>query len=141
MMARAAQAARRARILISVTSPVAVAYCLGTLDRRAVEDLAARVRGLLFEGVRGFVCSLERVEHIHFQALEALLGLHGLVADAGGRLVLAGASPYLQQILDFGGIPGRVRVAPNKMGAVQELHESLSPEAAAVPAGVQPSLL
>ena len=139
-MARAAQAPQRARILISVRNPVAVAYCLGTLDRRAVEDLAARVRGLLFEGVRGFVCSLERVEHIHFQALETLVSLHRLVADAGGRVILAGASPYLQQILDFGGIPGRVRVTPDRLGAVQELHDSLAPGTAPV-ASVQPSLL
>ena len=140
-MARAARTERRSRVLISIRTPVAVAYCLGTLDRGVVQDLEGRVRALLFEGVRGIVCSLERVEHIHFQALEPLVDLHRLVVDAGGRFLLAGASPYLKQILDFGGIPGRVAVAPDRLGALQELLETLAAPAAAATASVQQSLL
>jgi len=139
-MARTARTERRSRVLISIRTPVAVAYCLGTLDRGVVQDLGGRVRTLLFEDVRGFLCSLERVEHIHFQALEPLVDLHRFVVDAGGRFVLAGASPYLKQILDFGGVPGRVDLAPDTLAALQELRGSPSVGVLAA-ASVQQSLL
>jgi len=127
-------------VLISIRTPVAVAYCLGTLDRGAIQELGTRVRALLFEGVRGIVCSLERVEHIHFQALEPLVDLQRLVVEAGGRFLLAGASPYLQQILDFGGVPGRVAMVPATFAAVEELLAGRWTGAAAA-ASMQPSLL
>ena len=139
-MARTARTERRSRVLISIRTPVAVAYCLGTLDRGVVQDLGGRVRTLLYEDVRGFLWSLERVEHIHFQALEPLVDLHRFVVDAGGRFVLAGASPYLKQILDFGGVPGRVELVPDTLAALQELRGSPSVAVLAA-ASVQQSLL
>ena len=132
---------RRSRVLLSIQAPVAVAYCFGTLDRAVVDDLADRVRALTFDGVRGVVCSLERVSHIHFQALEPLVNLHRLLLEAGGRLVLAGASPYLKQILDFGGIPGQLAVIPDKAEAVHELLASLPSTTSESSASVQQSLL
>lgn len=113
-------------VLISIRGSVAVAYCIGTLDCNAVEELNERVRALLFGGVRGFVCSLERVNHIHFQALAGLVGLHQFVRQTGGQLVLSDASPYLRQILDFGGVPARVSILPEKNRAVDELLENLA---------------
>ena len=140
-MARAQSTARRSRVLLSIQGPVVVAYCLGTLDRSAVDDLADRVRALAFEGVRAVICSLERVSHIHFQALEPLVGLHRLLRDSGGRLVLTGASPYLMQILDFGGIPGQVDVAADKSEAIRGLLDSLPSAKAGSTVNVQQSLL
>lgn len=133
--------ASRSRVLITIRGPVAVAYCLGTLDRNTVDDLAARVRELAFDGVRGVVLALERTSHIHFQALEPLTALHRLMREAGGRLILAGASPYLKQILDFGGVPGQVSVVPDRLEAMQELSGTLLAEAGTSMASVQQSLL
>lgn len=120
-MSRAARAARSSRVLISIRGHLAIAYCVGTLDRSAVEDLLDRVRSLAAQGVRGVVCSLERVSHIHFQALEALLRLQQALEADGGRFVLADASPYLRQILDFGGVPRQVTLASDKHAAVWEI--------------------
>ena len=139
-MGKTARTERRSRVLISIRTPVAVAYCLGTLDRGVVQDLGARVRALLFEDVRGFLCSLERVEHIHFQALEPLVDLHRFVAEAGGRFLLAGASPYLKQILDFGGVPGRIELVPDTLAALHELRGN-PPLGVLAAASVQQSLL
>jgi hypothetical protein len=100
---------------------LAIAYCVGTLDRSSVEDLVDRLRALAAQGVRGFVCSLERVQHIHFQALDPLLRLQRGLQAAGGRLVLADASPYLRQILDFGGVPRQVRLVGDTHEAVWQL--------------------
>ncbi len=140
-MARVQTAARRSRVLLSIQGPVAVAYCLGTLDRAVVDDLAHRVRTLGFDGVRAVVFSLERVSHIHFHALEPLVSLHRMLCDRGGCLVLSGASPYLTQILDFGGIPDQVDVVTDKVDAVQKLMESLPSSDGASAASVQQSLL
>lgn len=120
-MSRAARSARSSRVLISIRGPLAIAYCVGTLDRSVVNDLLDRVVGLAAQGVRGFVCSLERVSHIHFQALEPLIKLQRSIEDRGGRLVLADASPYLKQILDFGGVPRQMPVAADKHQAVGAL--------------------
>ena len=103
---------------------MAIAYCVGTLDRPTVEDLLGRVRGLAAQGVRGFVCSLERVSHIHFQALDPLVRLQRAAEDAGGKIVFADASPYLRQILDFGGVPQHVAVVLDKHAAVWSLQQT-----------------
>jgi anti-anti-sigma factor len=124
---------------VSIQGNVAVAYCIGTLDRAVVEDLSERTRTLTFDGVRGLVCSLERVSHIHFQALDAILGLNQIMNAAGGRLVLAGASPYLRQILDFGGIPEHVPVALASGQALGQLQSGLHEAGALVGASVQQS--
>jgi len=60
--------------------------------------------------------------------------------DAGGRFLLAGASPYLKQILDFGGVPGRVELVPDTVAALQELRGNPSVGMLAA-ASVQQSLL
>ena len=132
-MPRAARSAPSSRVLMSIRGPLAIAYCVGTLDRSMVEDLVDRVSGLAALGVRGFVCSLERVGHIQLQALGPLLKLQRQLVSHGGRLVLADASPYLRSILDFGGIPGRVTMARDTHAAVGELLHSGAPvsEAAA----------
>lgn len=140
-MSRSTRAGQRLRVLISIDGAVAVAYCAGTLDRRSVEDLSERLRSLVFSGVRGVVCSLERVEHVHFQALDRLVDLHRLLRAAGGRLVLAGASPYVRQILDFGGIPARLDVVEGRHEAMTAMRVH-APETRGVAApSVQPSLL
>jgi hypothetical protein len=120
-MSRAARTARSSRVLVSIRGQLAIAYCVGTLDRLLVDDLADRVLVLVAHGVRGFVCSLERVSHIHFQALDPLLELQRAVESAGGRIVLSDASPYLRQILDFGGIPRQVTMAVDTHQAVGQL--------------------
>ena len=120
-MGSEARLSHRSRLLVSIQGNVAVAYCFGTLDSSVVEDLSERARALSFDGVRGLVCSLERVSHIHFQALDAILGLHKIMRDAGGRLLMAGASSYLRQILDFGGIPEQVPVLADSSQAVESL--------------------
>ena len=86
-----------------------------------VEDLLDRARHLASQGVRGFVCSLERVQHIHFQALDPLLRLHKTLQANGGRIVLTDASPYLRQILDFGGVPRHLALVADKHQAVWQL--------------------
>jgi anti-anti-sigma factor len=139
-MARVQTTARRSRVLLSIQGPVAIAYCLGTLDRAVVEDLAHRLREMAFDGVRAVVCSLDRVSHIHFQALEPLVGLHRTLLGVGGGLVLSGASPYLKQILDFGGIPGQIPVASSRVEAVKGLLDSLPLAAGESAARVQRSL-
>ena len=120
-MSRAARSARSSRVLISIRGSVAIVYCVGTLDRSSVDDLCDRVLGLAAHGVRGFVCSLERVRHIHFQALDPFLKLQRCIEVQGGRIVLTDASPYLKQILDFGGIPRQVSVAADKYQAMGQL--------------------
>jgi hypothetical protein len=64
------------------------------------------------------------VHHIHFQALDPLLRLQQSLKTAGGRLVLSDASPYLRQILDFGGVPRQVRLAGDTSEAVYALMQS-----------------
>jgi anti-anti-sigma factor len=128
-------------VLISIDGAVAVAYCAGTLDRRSVEELSERLRSLVFSGVRGVVCSLERVEHVHFQALDRLVDLHRLLRAAGGRLVLAGASPYVRQILDFGGIPAQLDVVDGRLEAMMAMRLQAPGASGTNAASVQPSLL
>jgi hypothetical protein len=123
-MSRGGRTARSSRVLISIRGSLAIAYCDGILDRPAVEDLFDRARALASQGVRGFVCSLERVHHIHFQALDPLLRLEKTLHAAGGRFVLTDASPYLRQILDFGGIPRQVHLASDKQQAVWQLQQA-----------------
>ena len=130
-MPRAARSAPLSRVLMSIRGPLAIAYCVGTLDRSMVEDLVDRVSGLAALGVLGFVCSLERVDHIQLQAFGPLLKLQRQLDAQGGRLVLADASPYLRSILDFGGIPRRVAMAPDKQAAVGELLHAGAPAAEA----------
>lgn len=72
-------------------------------------------------GVKGIVCSLERTSHIHFQALDPLVRLQRAVEANGARMVLADASPYLRQILDFGGVPRLVSLVEDKHTAVSSL--------------------
>jgi len=119
-MARATRTSS-SRILISIHGSMAIAYCVGTLDRNAVEALLGRIRGLAAQGVKGFVCSLERVNHIHFRAFDSLLSLHRTVESQGGRLVFSDASPYVRQILDFGGVPRHVSLTDDKHAAVWSL--------------------
>jgi len=138
-MGRETRFAHRSRLLVSIQGNTAVAYCTGTLDRAVVEDLSERARALTFDGLRGLVCSLERVSHIHFQALDAVLGLHQLMQSAGGQLILAGASPYLRQILDFGGVPEHVPVVPASAQAVEQLQAGFDHADAIASASVQPS--
>ncbi|HZL85066.1 MAG TPA: STAS domain-containing protein [Candidatus Krumholzibacteria bacterium] len=140
-MAGSERAGQRLRVLISIQGPVAVAYCAGTLDRRSAEELGARLRPLLMGGVRGVVCALDRVQHVHFQALELLIELHRLVRAAGGQFVLTGATPYVRQILDFGGVPRQVTVMASRGQAIEELMTALPSEPLAVATSVQPSLL
>lgn len=121
MMGREARFAHRSRLLVSIQGDVAVAYCYGTMDRAVVEDLRERARALILDGVRGIVCSLERVSHIHFQALDSFLELQQSMSATGAQLLLAGASPYLRQILDFGGVPEQVPVLPASAMAVEQL--------------------
>jgi anti-anti-sigma regulatory factor len=118
-MGSEARLAHRSRLLVSIQGNVAVAYCFGTLDRSVVEDLSERARALTFDGVRGLVCSLERVSHIHFQALDSILALHHAMRVAGGRLLLSGASSYLCQILEFGGIPQHVPLLADSNQALE----------------------
>lgn len=119
-MARAARSSS-SRILISIHGSMAIAYCVGALDRNAVEDLLDRMRGLAAQGVKGFVCSLERVNHIHFRAFDSLLSLHHAIEMQGGKLVFSDASPYVRQILDFGGVPQHVSLTDDKHAAVWSL--------------------
>lgn len=121
------------RILISVRGHMAIAYCTGTLDRIAVEDLLDRVRGLAAQGVRGFVCSLERVSHVHFHAIEPLLQLQRVVAAEGGQIVCTDASPYVRQILDFGGVPRHLAVLEHMQDAVWKLRNADTSTLAAQP--------
>ena len=122
-VSRAGRSTRSSRVLVSIRGSLAIAYCVGTLDRSAVEDLVDRLRVLATQGVRGFVCSLERVHHIHFQALDPLVRLQRALQVTGGRLVLSDASPYLRQILDFGGVPRQVSVADDTHEAVWRLRQ------------------
>lgn len=138
-MGRETRFAHRSRLLVSIQGSSAVAYCFGTLDRSVVEDLSERARALTFDGVRGLVCSLERVSHIHFQALDGLLGLHQMMSAAGGRLLLAGASPYLRQILDFGGIPEQVPVVPASVEARAQLQSGFDRDEGLAGASIQQS--
>lgn len=135
------RAGQRLRVLISIQGPVAVVHGAGTLDRRSVDDLATRLRPLLFAGVRGVVLSLERVEHVHFQALELLIELHRLVRASGGRFALAGASPYVRQILDFGGVPAQVTLVASRTEAVERVQAAWAVTPADAVSSVQPSLL
>jgi len=140
MMGSEARLAHRSRLLVSIQADVAVAYCYGTLDRSVVEDLSERAEALTFEGVRGLVCSLERVSHIHFQALDSILKLQKTMQAAGGRLLMAGASSYLRQILDFGGVPEQVPLLEDSNQAVEFLLSD-NPEAdELLGAGVQQSI-
>lgn len=139
-MARVQTAARRSRVLLSIQGPVAVAYCLGTLDRDVVEDLSDRVRELAFDRVRAVVCALDRVSHIHFQALDPLVSLQRALHGVGGGLVFSGASPYLKQILDFGGIPSQIPVVSSRVEAVKGLLDSLPLSAGESAASVQQTL-
>lgn len=138
-MSSVARSEHRSRVLISIRGHVAIVYCVGTLDRLVVEDISDRVRALTCEGVRGIVCSLERVSHIHFQALEPLLGLHQQLLEAGGRMVFSDVSAYLRQILDFGGVPAHVAVLPEKLQAVEDLLETLPADDCTSAASVQQS--
>ena len=119
-MARPSRASS-SRLLISIRGSMAIAYCVGTLDRLTVEELLDRTSGLAAQGVKGFVCSLERVSHIHFHAFDPLLRLHLEIESRGGKIVFTDASPYLRQILDFGGVPRRVAVVDDKHEAVWSL--------------------
>lgn len=124
-MSRTGGRVRTSRVLVSVRGALAIAYCAGTLDRSTVDELVDRLRMLASQGVRGFVCSLERVHHVHFQALDPLLRLQRAVQAMGGRLVLVEASPYVRQILDFGGVPRHLSVADDKQQAIcQVLQET-----------------
>ena len=140
-MAGSTRAGQRLRVLISIRGPVAVVHCAGTLDRRSVDEVATRLRPLLFAGVRGVVLALERVEHVHFQALALLVELHRLVRGGGGRFVLAGASPYVRQILDFGGVPAQVTLVASRSEAVTLVQSTWAETAAVASPSVQPSLL
>jgi hypothetical protein len=100
---------------------MAIAYCVGTLDRAVVEELLDRVRGLAAQGVTGFVCSLGRVNHVQFHALDPLVRLHRAAQELGGRIVFADASPYVRQILDFGGVPRSVALACDTYEAIGSL--------------------
>jgi anti-anti-sigma factor len=120
-MSRAGGKVRTSRVLVSVRGALAIAYCAGILDRSTVDELVDRLRVLASQGVRGFVCSLERVHHVHFQALDPLLRLQRAVQAAGGKLVLVEASPYVRQILDFGGVPRHVSVADDKAQAIWQV--------------------
>lgn len=140
-MAGSRRASQRLRVLISIQGPVAVVHCAGTLDRRSVDEVATRLRPLLFDGVRGVVLNLERVEHVHFQALALLVELHRLVRGCGGRFVLAGASPYVRQILDFGGVPAQVTLAGSRGEGVEMVQSPWDEAAAVVVPSVQPSLI
>lgn len=139
-MGSEARLAHRSRLLVSIQGNVAVAYCFGTLDRSVVEDLSERARALTFDGVRGLVCSLERVSHIHFQALDSILGLHELMKAAGGRLLMAGASSYLRQILEFGGVPQCVPLLPDSQQALESLLSEAQATHELVGAGLQQSI-
>jgi anti-anti-sigma regulatory factor len=119
-----ASAARTSKILISIHGPLAIAYCIGTLDRSRVGELCDRVLELAAMGVHGIVCSLERTSHIHFQALDPLVRLQQAIEARGARLVLADASPYLRQILDFGGVPRSVSLLEDKHAAVFSLQQA-----------------
>ena len=120
-MTRVGRKVRTSRVLVSVRGSLAIAYCEGTLDRSSIEDLVDRLRGLASQGVRGFVCSLERVHHVHFQALDPLLRMQQTLQASGGKLVLVDASPYVRQILDFGGVPRHVTMAEDKHQAVWQV--------------------
>jgi len=91
------------------------------MDRSRVNELCDRVLELAALGVKGIVCSLERTSHIHFQALDPLVRLQHAVEAHGGRMMLADASPYLRQILDFGGVPRLVSLVEDKHTAVSSL--------------------
>jgi anti-anti-sigma factor len=127
-MSRAGGKVRTSRVLVSVRGALAIAYCAGTLDRSTVDELVDRLRMLASQGVRGFVCSLERVHHVHFQALDPLLRLQRSVQALGGRLVLVEASPYVRQILDFGGVPRHVSVADDKQQAIWQVLQGTESE-------------
>ena len=124
-MTRVGRKVRTSRVLVSVRGTLAIAYCEGTLDRPSVENLVDRLRSLASQGVRGFVCSLERVQHVHFQALDPLLRMQQTLHASGGRLVLVDASPYVRQILDFGGVPRHLSLVEDKHQAVWQVLQGM----------------
>ncbi|MBI3115250.1 MAG: STAS domain-containing protein [Candidatus Kerfeldbacteria bacterium] len=99
------------RLFITVEARrLALVRPIGTVDRDMVNRLDSRLQPILASGIRNVVLSFKRTSHIHFQALGELIALHERLEAGGCQFRIIGVSPYLEQILAFGGIVGVIPI-------------------------------
>jgi len=83
--------------------------------------LHATLNDLVSRGVKHIVIDLSKVEYMNSSGLSLLIGGAGTVKNAGGALLLAGASPKILSIIKITKLSGVLENHPSVEEAVTRL--------------------
>jgi anti-sigma B factor antagonist len=90
----------------------------GDVDLRSAPLLEGRLDALLADGAQAIVLDLRSARFVDEEALGVLTRTATLLAEHGGRLVLASDSPELLSFLGAGGHGSAVAIRPTLMQAI-----------------------
>jgi anti-anti-sigma factor len=104
----------------ALSADISLLLLRGELDLAAAASLHARVEAMAATG-GGMIIDVREVTFIDSSALRELLNARQAVARHGGRLVLSGASPGMQRLLDMTGTAALFDTTATRAQAIRRL--------------------
>jgi len=87
----------------TIKNGITIMEAAGRLDSESAPETGKRLAELVEGGIRQFVLDLSSMDYVSSAGLRVLLNAARNAQKAGGRLVLAAASPQVKQVLDMVG--------------------------------------
>ncbi|HAS82773.1 MAG TPA: hypothetical protein DCS43_08910 [Verrucomicrobia bacterium] len=87
----------------TIKNGITIMEAAGRLDSDSAPETGKRLAELIDGGIRQFVLDLSALDYVSSAGLRVLLNAARGAQKAGGRLVLAAASPQVKQVLDMVG--------------------------------------
>jgi anti-sigma B factor antagonist len=101
------------------TDGVLVLGVSGKIHTEASEELLLKLNSLIDRGERHLLLDFSEVGYINSSGLRALLVAAKKLTGLSGKMVLANATEWAQQVLQVSGCSSVIVVYPTKVGALQ----------------------
>jgi anti-sigma B factor antagonist len=110
-------ASGKARLAMEITSnqhgEVTVVGLAGRFDAQSAGEAEAAFNQALEEGSHNLVVDMSGVEYISSAGLRVLLSTAKKLSASGGKLVLAGLKPYVQEVFEVAGFTAIFQIYPD----------------------------
>jgi anti-anti-sigma factor len=94
----------------------------GKIDTEASEELLKKLNTLIEQGEQPLLLDLSHVDYINSSGLRVLLTVAKKLKGLGGKMVLASATEWIEQVLRVSGCASVIGVYPSKEEALKALN-------------------
>lgn len=92
-------------VVFKVSKDILIAHIKGELDHHTSAPLRNEIdRSMKQQGCRHLILDLAGVDFMDSSGIGIALGRYKKLAKSGGKLCIAGSSPYIDKVLDMAGV-------------------------------------